>query len=56
MARLIVNRDYKSKKEDNVVGYKVALSKRSVNKISHIDENDELDIQYEENQIIITKK
>ena len=57
MAKLIVNRDYQSKKNiGNIVGYKISLSKNSVNNISHIDENDELNIEYKEGMIIITKK
>lgn len=57
MSRLIVNRDYQSKKnKGNIVGYKISLSKSSTNNISHIDENDELNIEYKENMIIITKK
>ena len=57
MTKLIVNRDYQSKKNTgNIVGYKIALSKNSVNNISHIDENDELNIEYKEGMIIITKK
>ncbi len=57
MAKLLLNRDYKSKKsKGNVVGYKIALSKTGVKDISHIDENDELNIEYKEGMIIITKK
>ncbi len=57
MAKLIVNRDYNSKKnKGNVVGYKISLSKAGVKDIAHIDENDELNIDYFENKIVITKK
>lgn len=57
MAKLIVNRDYQSKKnKGNVVGYKIALSKAGVRDIAHIDESDELNIEYFENKIVITKK
>ena len=57
MSRSIANRDYQSKKnKGNIVGYKVALSKNGVNNISHIDEKDELNIEYKENMIIIMKK
>lgn len=57
MAKLIVNRDYQSKKnKGNVVGYKIALSKAGVKDIAHIDESDELNIEYFENKIVITKK
>lgn len=57
MAKLIVNRDYQSKKNTgNIVGYKISLSKNSVNNISHITEDDELNIEYKEDMIIITKK
>lgn len=52
MSRLIANRDYQSKKnKGNIVGYKIALSKNGVNNIK-----DELNIEYKENMIIITKK
>ena len=52
MSRLIANRDYQSKKnKGNIVGYKIALSKNGVNNIKY-----ELNIEYKENMIIITKK
>lgn len=57
MAKLIVNRDYQSKKsKGNIVGYKISLSKVGVNDIAKFTENDELEIQYKENKIVITKK
>lgn len=57
MSKLLPNRDYKSKKsKGNVVGYKISLSKTGVQDISHINEKDELNIEYKEGMIIITKK
>jgi len=61
MAKLIVCRDYKSKKdkptkEKTVVGYKLNLTKTGVEDISKITKDDELEIEYKENMIIITKK
>lgn len=61
MARLIVCRDYKSNKdketqEKTIVGYKLHLTKTGVENISKITKDDELEIEYKENMIIITKK
>lgn len=61
MARLIVCRDYKSNKdkktqEKTVVGYKIHLTKTGVENISKITKDDDLEIEYKENMIVITKK
>ncbi len=61
MAKLIVCRDYKSKKdkvtdEKTIVGYKINLTKTGVENISKINKEDELEIEYFENKIVITKK
>lgn len=61
MAKLIVCRDYKSKKdkstdEKTIVGYKISLTKTGVENISKINKEDELEIEYFENKIVITKK
>lgn len=61
MARLIVCRDYKSNKdketqEKTIVGYKINLTKTGVENMSKITKDDELEIEYKENMIIITKK
>lgn len=61
MARLIVCRDYKSNKsktteEKTIVGYKINLTKTGVENISKINKEDELEIEYFENKIVITKK
>lgn len=57
MAKLIVNRDYKSQKNNgNIVGFKISLSKKGVTDIAHIKEDDELTIEYKEGMIIIAKK
>ena len=60
MARLIVCRDYGSRKKipkekRTVVGYKLNLTKKGIEKTG-IKENDELNIEYQPNKIIITKK
>lgn len=59
MAKLIVCRDYKSKKdkatdEKTVVGYKINLTKTGIEQTG-INENDNLEIEYLKNKIIITK-
>lgn len=59
MAKLIVCRDYKSKKdkgkeEKTVVGYKINLTKTGVSETG-ITENDELQIEYKKDKIVITK-
>lgn len=61
MARLIVCRDYKSNKDKSkedktVVGYKINLTKTGVENISKINKDDELEIEYLKNKIVITKK
>lgn len=61
MAKLIVCRDYKSKKdkttdEKTVVGYKINLTKTGIENISKLTKDDELEIEYKENMIVITKK
>lgn len=57
MSKLVVNRDYKSKKnKGNIVGYKVNLAKEGVENISKLTATDELKIEYKEGMIIITKK
>ncbi len=57
MAKLVVNRDYQSKKnKGNIVGYKVNLSKAGVENDSKLTATDELEIEYKENMIVITKK
>ena len=59
MAKLIVCRDYKSKKdkiteEKTVVGYKINLTKSGIEKTG-LTENDKLQIEYDKDKIIITK-
>jgi len=59
MAKLIVCRDYKSKKDKKkedktVVGYKINLTKTGVEQTG-INENDNLVVEYLKNKIIITK-
>lgn len=59
MAKLIVCRDYKSKKgkatdEKTIVGYKVNLTKTGIAETG-ITEKDELNIEYKKNMVIITK-
>ena len=59
MAKLIVCRDYKSKKdkatdEKTVVGYKINLTKTGVEQTG-IKETDNLSIEYVKDKIIITK-
>ena len=59
MAKLIVCRDYKSKKdkkkeEKTVVGYKINLTKTGIEQTG-INENDNLEVEYLKNKIIITK-
>lgn len=59
MAKLIVCRDYKSKKdkiteEKTVVGYKINLTKSGIEKTG-FTENDNLKIEYDKDRIIITK-
>ena len=59
MAKLIVCRDYKSKKdkapdEKTVVGYKINLTKTGVEQTG-IKATDDLSIEYVKDKIIITK-
>ena len=59
MAKLIVCRDYKSKKdkltyEKTVVGYKINLTKTGIEKTG-LNEKDNLKIEYCKDKIIITK-
>lgn len=59
MAKLIVCRDYKSKKdkskdEKTIVGYKINLTKTGIEQTG-IKTTDDLSIEYEKNKIIITK-
>lgn len=57
MAKLVVNRDYQSKKNNgNIVGYKINLSKAGVENDSKLKATDELEIEYKKNMIVITKK
>lgn len=57
MARLIACRDYQSKKnKENIVAYKINLSKAGVENDSKLTATDELEIEYKENMIVITKK
>lgn len=57
MAKLVVSRDYQSKKnKGNVVGYKINLSKSGVENDSKLKATDELEIEYKKNMIVITKK
>ena len=61
MAKLIVCRDYQSKKDKKtedktVVGYKTNLTKTGVENESKLKATDELEIEYKENMIVITKK
>ena len=59
MAKLIVCRDYKSKKdtkkeERTIVGYKINLTKSGIEKTG-FTEKDNLEIVYDKDKIIITK-
>lgn len=59
MAKLIVCRDYKSKKdkvteEKTIVGYKINLTKSGIEKAG-LTEKDNLKIEYDKDKIIITK-
>lgn len=59
MAKLIVCRDYKSKKnkdkeEKTIVGYKVNLTKTGIAETG-ITVEDELNIEYKKDMVIITK-
>jgi len=57
MAKLVVSRDYQSKKnKGNIVGYKINLSKSGVENDSKLKATDELEIEYKEDMIVITKK
>lgn len=57
MAKLIACRDYSSKKDKgkNIVGYKINLTKTGIDSTG-IKQDDELQIEYHPNRIIITKK
>ena len=57
MAKLIACRDYSSKKDKgkNIVGYKINLTKTGIDSTG-IKQDDELQIEYRPNRIIITKK
>ena len=44
------------KNKGNIKGYKVALKKTGVEDVSKMTQDDEVDIIYEENKIIIEKK
>lgn len=57
MAKLIACRDYSSKKNKGkeVVGYKINLTKTGIDSTG-IKQEDELEIEYNPNKIIITKK
>ena len=59
MAKLIVCRDYKSKRdkiteEKTIVGYKINLTKSGIEKTG-FTEKDNLKIEYDKDKIIITK-
>ena len=57
LAKLIACRDYSSKKDKgkNIVGYKINLTKTGIDSTG-IKQDDELQIEYHPNRIIITKK
>ena len=59
MAKLIVCRDYKSKKgfpkdKKTVVGYKINLTKKGIEQTG-INTTDDLSIEYLKDKIVITK-
>lgn len=57
MAKLTPILDYNdTKNKGNIKGYKVALKKTGVEDVSKMTQDDEVDIIYEENKIIIEKK
>ena len=59
VARLIACRDYSTKaktKGENIVGFKVNLTKRGIEETGIDYKKDELEIEYKKNKIIITKK
>lgn len=57
MAKLTPILDYNdTKNKGNIKGYKVALKKTGVENVSNMSKDDEIDIIYEENKIIIEKK
>lgn len=59
MAKLIACRDYSARaknKGENIVGYKINLTKKGIEETEIDYEKDELDIEYQKNKIIITKK
>lgn len=59
VAKLIACRDYSAKaksKGENIVGYKINLTKKGIEETEIDYEKDELYIEYKKNKIIITKK
>lgn len=57
MAKLTPVLDYNdTKNKGNIKGYKVALQKSSVENISKLSKDDDVDISYEEGKIVITKR
>lgn len=57
MAKLTPILDYNdTKNKGKIKGYKVALKKTGVEDISNMSKDDEIDIIYEKNKIIIEKK
>ena len=59
VAKLIACRDYSTKaktKGENIVGYKINLTKKGIEDTGIDYKNDELEIEYKKNKIIITKK
>ena len=57
MAKLTPILDYNdTKNKGNIKGYKIALQKSGVEKISKLSSEDILYIHYEEGKIVITKK
>lgn len=57
MAKLTPILDYNdTRNKGKIKGYKVALKKTGVENISNMSKDDEIDIIYEKNKIIIEKK
>lgn len=57
MAKLTPILDYNNtKNKGNIKGYKIALQKSGVEKISKLSSEDDVEIHYEEEKIVITKK
>lgn len=58
MAKLIACRDYSSKKDKGkkIVGYKIHLTKAGIEKTGIDYKKDDLNIDYKEGKIIITRQ